>query len=209
MGGGPEEGVLPSWHHSDPSATLLSNLYLCANRLKRPCSYPRQGRTRSAREQREIVIVKWLGFSPCRSWYQSGCHGEQLAARQFGLRGAFIGVDGKPAPLRSWAQNRINIVFCDGKNHGNGLQLSNHRERVRRAARTRICRDKVTGVTQSQAHAPGKRSSAASSARNGAFFRLVEVGSRHPFRSEPRGSSAAGTGNCPDESTPRKHPASA
>ena len=26
------------------------------------------------------------------------------------------------------------------------------------------------------------------------------VGSRHPFRSEPRGPSAAGTGNCPDES---------
>jgi hypothetical protein len=35
------------------------------------------------------------------------------------------------------------------------------------------------------------------------------VGSRHPFRSKRRGPSAAGTGNRPDESTPRKHPASA
>src|ERR1700693_4153352 len=35
------------------------------------------------------------------------------------------------------------------------------------------------------------------------------VGPRHPSRSKRRGPSAAGTGNRPDESTPRKHPASA
>jgi hypothetical protein len=35
----------------------------------------------------------------------------------------------------------------------------------------------------------------------------ASVGSRHPSRSKRRGASATGAGGCPDESTPRKHPA--